>query len=44
MGRGDRVKGMILAPFTLVLLLALGALFVTAYRYETHARQYDLAN
>ncbi len=44
MGRGDRVKGPILAPFTLVLLLALGALLVTAYRYEAHARAHDLTN
>ena len=44
MRHGDRVKGPILIPFTLVLLLALGALLVTAYRYEAHARQHDLTN
>jgi signal transduction histidine kinase len=43
MRRGDRVKGPILVPFTLVLLLALGALLFTAYRYEAHARAHDLA-
>ncbi len=42
MRRHDKVKGPILVPFTLVLLLALGALLVTAYRYEAHALQHDL--
>ena len=44
MRRADRVKGPILVPFTLVLLLALGALLSIAYRYEAHARAHDLAN
>jgi signal transduction histidine kinase len=44
MQRADRVKGPILVPFTLVLLLALGALLSIAYRYEAHARAHDLAN
>lgn len=44
MRRSDKVKGPILIPFSLVLLLAVGALLVTAYRYEEHARRHDLAN
>jgi signal transduction histidine kinase len=44
MHRHDKVKGPILIPFSLVLLLAVGALLVTAYQYEEHARRHDLAN
>lgn len=42
--RHDRVKGPILIPFSLMLLLGLGTLFVVAYQYEEHARQHDLTN
>ncbi len=43
MRRHDKVKGPILIPFSLVLLLAVGALLVTAYQYEEQARRHDLA-
>ncbi len=39
----DKVKGPILIPFTLLLVLAVGALFLIAYLYEEKARQQDLA-
>ena len=39
-----KVKGPILIPFSLVLLLGLGALLGISYQYEEHARQHDLAN
>lgn len=40
----DRVKGPILIPFTVVLLVMVGALLAMAYLYEEQARQHDLAN
>jgi signal transduction histidine kinase len=42
--RRDRVKGPILIPFAVVLLVMVGALLATAYLYEEQARQHDLAN
>ncbi|MCB1790111.1 MAG: histidine kinase [Gammaproteobacteria bacterium] len=41
--RRDKVKGPILIPFSLLLVLAVGALFLIAYLYEEKARQQDLA-
>ncbi|MEO5365685.1 MAG: ATP-binding protein [Magnetococcus sp. WYHC-3] len=45
---GDRlrhkVKGPVLIPFSLLLVLAVGSLFLIAYLYEEKARQQDLAD
>ena len=42
--RKDKVKGPILIPFSLVLLLGLGAVLFVAFQYEEQARKQDLAN
>lgn len=44
MRQRDKVKGPILIPFTLVLICAVGALFLLAYSYEDEVRQRDLAS
>lgn len=44
MRQRDKVKGPILIPFSLVLVCAVGALFLLAYSYENEVRQRDLAS
>ena len=41
--QSEKVKGPILIPFSLLLVVAVGALFLIAYQYEEKARQHDLA-
>lgn len=44
MQQRNKVKGPILIPFTIVLVCAVGALFLLAYSYESDVRQRDLSS
>jgi len=44
MRQRDKVKGPILIPFSLVLICAVGALFLLAYSYGSEVRQRDLSS